>query len=229
MTTVSTIIDQALRDCNVLGQGQTADGDTSSDALATLNQMLALWQIDGLSVYAQQDTAFTPTGALSYTVGTGADVDMTRPARIDGIYWRLGTQDYPITLLDTFEQYEAIGQKTQAGEPGCAFYLPSYPTGTLYLYPQPSTGSVHLVTQVTLPASNALADTLTLPPEYVLPVRANLTVLLAGTYGAPVRPAVAAMAVNGLRLLKRNNLRIQPLGMPGAIPMRSRSNIIAGQ
>jgi hypothetical protein len=228
MTTVLQVITHALKDANVLGEGESASADVAQDALATLNQMLALWQIDNLFVYAQQDTSFSPTGAVSYTVGTGANVNMARPARIDGLYWRSGTLDDPITLLDTFEQYEAIAQKTQAGEPLYAFYLPSYPYGTLYLTPQPSTGSVHLITQANLPAENAIADTLTLPPAYVLPIRANLAVLLCGTYGAPVRPSVAAAAVNGLRMLKRSNLRVQPLGMPAGIPGGSRPNIISG-
>jgi hypothetical protein len=229
MTTVLAVITHALKDCGFLGEGETPSGEVAADALASLNQMLGLWQIDGLSVYAQQDTAFSPDGAVSYTVGTGGDVSMTRPTKLDGLYWRDGSLDYPITLLDTFEQYEGIAQKTQAGEPLYAFYLPSYPFGTLYLTPQPSTGSVHLITQVSLPSENVLADTLTLPPEYVLPIRANLAVLLAGTYGGPVRPSVAAMATNGLRMLRRNNLRIQPLGMPSAIPTYSRSSIISGQ
>jgi hypothetical protein len=228
MTTVLAVVTHALKDCGFLGEDETPSGSVGPDALATLNQMLALWQVDGLNVYAQQDTSFSPTGAVSYTVGTGGNIAMTRPTKVDGLFWRDGTLDYPITLLDTFEQYESLPQKTQAGEPLYAFYLPSYPLGTLYLTPQPSSGSVHLITQVSLPASNALADTLTLPPEYVLPIRANLTVLLCGTYGSPVRPSVAAMAANGLRMLRRNNVRIQPLCMPGAIPQRSRSNILAG-
>lgn len=229
MTTVLAVINHALRDANVLGEGETASADVAQDALASLNQMLALWQIDNLFVYAQQDTSFSPTGAVSYTVGTGANINMARPAKIDGLYWRNSGLDYPITLLDTFEQYESIAQKTQAGEPGYAFYLPSYPYGTLYLTPQPSTGSVHLITQANLPAENALADTLTLPPPYVLPIRSNLTVLLCGTYGAPVRPSVAAMAANSLRMLRRSNLRVQPLGMPSGIPGGYRPNIFSGE
>lgn len=227
-TTVLAVVTHALKDANVLGEGETPSADQSQDALATLNQMLALWQLENVYVYAQQDTSFSPDGSVSYTVGTGANVVMDRPPKIDALYWRIGTLDYPITLIDTFEQYESMAQKTEAGEPLYAFYLPSYPTGTLYLTPQPSTGSVHIVSNVALPTANTLADDLILPPEYVLPVRANLTVLLCGTYGAPVRPSVAAAAVGGLKLLKRNNLRIQPLGMPGAIPTDARASIFAG-
>lgn len=228
MTTVLSVITDALADANVIDRTETPSADESQTVLTLLNQMLALWQTDNVTVYAQQVTTFSPTGALSYTVGTGADVNMARPARIDRVFWGDNGIDHPVSLLDTYEQYESIEQKTQAGEPQFAFYRPSYSTGTLYLYPQPSTGTIRLITQVELPASNALADTLTLPPEYVLPIRSNLTVLVCGAYGAPIRPAVASTAMSSLRLLKRNNLRIQPLCMPGAIPVGTRSNIISG-
>lgn len=226
MATVTGVIHQALRDANVIGEGETASGDIQTDALDNLNQMLASWQLDNVNVYAQQDTSFTPNGALSYSVGTGATVNLARPKKIDYAYWTSGGIDYQITRLDTFEQYESIPQKTQAGEPLYFFYLPSYTNGTLYLYPQPSSGTMHIVTQVALPASNAIGDTLNLPPEYVLPVRLNLYVLLAGVYGAPIKPALASQAASTFKALKRNNLRIQPLSMP--VAAQHRPNIFSG-
>lgn len=229
MTTVLQVINQSLRDANIIGEGDTASGDQASEALALFNQMLALWQTDNLHIYAQRETSFSPNGALSYTVGTGGNVNTTRPTKVDALFWRSGGVDSPITLIDTYEQYQSIAIKTQAGEALYAFYLPSYPLGTLYLTPQTSTGTVHLITQAVLPATSALADTLILPPEYILPIRSNLTVLLCGSYGSPIRPSVAATAASGLRLLKRSNLRIQPLGMPAGVPVGSRSNIISGE
>jgi hypothetical protein len=228
MTTVSDLVTLALRDANVIGEGDTASGDQMQDALATLNQMLAVWAVENTYVYAQQEVSFTPTGATSYTVGSGANVSMVRPSKIDGAFWRDGGIDYPITMLDTFEQWEAIPQKTQAGEPLLAFYLPSVTTGTLYLYPQPSTGAVHMIAQATIPTDYESADTITLPAEYLLPVRMNLYVLLAGMHGAPLKPALAKAADLSLKTLKRSNLRIQPLTMPGGIPGNGRGNIISG-
>ncbi len=227
--TITELISLALRDANVIGEGETGNGSQMADALATLNQMLAVWAVDNINVYAQQVTTFAPTGALSYTVGTGATVNMIRPAKINAVYWRDNAIDYVVTLLETFEEYESLPQKTEAGEPLCAFYLPSYETGTLYLYPQPSTGTIRLISQVALPASNELADTLTLPAEYVLPIRLNLYVLLAGMFGAQIKPALAQAAVATLRTVRRNNLRIQPLHMPDAIPSYRHANIISGQ
>jgi hypothetical protein len=228
MTTVASLIALAMRDANIIGEGETASGNLAQDALDTLNQMLAVWAVENTYVYAQQEVSFSPTGATSYTVGSGANVNMVRPPKIDGAFWRSGGIDYPITMLDTFEQWEAIPQKTQAGEPLWAFYLPSVTTGTLYMYPQPSSGTVHLIAQATIPTDYALADTITLPAEYLLPVRMNLYVLLAGMVGAPIKPALAKAADMSLKTLKRSNLRIQPLTMPAGITAGRGSNIISG-
>lgn len=229
MTTALDLVTYALIDSGRIGEGETPTADESASGLALLNQMLAVWRLDNVFVYAQQLTTFAPTGATSYTVGTGLDVDMIRPTSVDAIYWRLGTVDYPVRLLDSFEQYQSIALKTETGEPLYAFYLPSYTSGTLYLVPQPSTGTMRVISQVALPTTSVLADTLSLPPEYDLPIRTNLAVLMMGVYGAPVRQGVVAAAASSLRLLKRNNLRIEPLNLPGAIPQSKRPNILSGQ
>ena len=226
--TITELIALAMRDANIIGEGESATGAQTQDALDTLNQMLAQWAVDNSTIYAQQEVSFTPTGASTYTVGSGANVNMVRPARIDGMFWRSGGIDYPITMLDTLSQWESIPDKTEAGEPLMAFYLPSLTTGTLYLYPQPSSGTVYLIAQASLPFSNALADSITLPTEYQLPIRLNLYVLLAGMYGAQLKPALVKWADQSLKALKRTNLRIETLCMPEAIPMHRRSNIISG-
>jgi hypothetical protein len=45
MTTVSDIINQALKDVGVIGPGESASGDDAADALDALNQLLAQWQV----------------------------------------------------------------------------------------------------------------------------------------------------------------------------------------
>lgn len=228
MTTVAEVIAWSLKDAGVLGEGETASAETTNDAFNTLKQMLALWQVDNVHVYAQTETSFSPNGSVSYTVGALGTVVMTRPAKIDAAFWRSNSLDYPIRVLDTFEEYESIVQKTQAGEPLVLFYNPSFTLGTLYLYPQPSTGTVHLITQTAMPALASSASTITLPPEYILPIRASLAVLLCAMFQTKVRPELAALAASSWKIVKRNNLRLGSLAMPAAIPTRHHSNIFAG-
>ncbi|WP_341918685.1 hypothetical protein [Polaromonas sp. YR568] len=228
MTTASEVIELALRDSGAYGEGEPVSAGDSSDAFTTLKQLLALWQIDGLMVYAQVTSSFAATGALSYTVGATGDVAITRPDKIDGAFWRSGTLDYPIAMLDSYEEYLDIVQKTLGSDPQYAFYLPSYPLGTLYLYPQPSSGTVHLTRLERLPSLTSITDTIVLPEAYMLPIRYSLGEIFLMMFDLPANPKLERMAANARRLIGRNNLRINSLGMPAGIPLRLRSNILTG-
>lgn len=218
MATAADIIAQALKDIGVLGESETASAELAADALATLNQMLAMWQVDNLYIYAQTATTFAATGALSYTVGAGGNVGIARPASIDAAYYTSGGVDTPIAMLDTFEAYQDITTKTLAGSPSVAYYQPSFPLGVLYVYPQPATGSIKLLTKVKLPTYAAGADDLTIPPEFEMLVRYNLSEHLAISMTSQVRPDVAMMAMKTRKMAKRNNLRLNELDLP--VPSR---------
>ena len=228
MTTVASVLDLALKDAGVLGEGETASAEMLADTFATLNQMLALWQTDNLFVHGMVENSFVPDGAVSYTVGVGGDLDMARPDAITSAFWRKDGLDYPIRLLTTFEEYETLCQKTQAGEPCLAFYRTSYPLGTLYVYPQPSSGTIHVTSKIQFPTLATTASTITLPPEYIMPVRFSLAEYVCLMNDAEVKPTLGRMAMNARRALRRVNVRIAELGMPNAIPKYERSNIFTG-
>lgn len=217
MTTVSDILNLALKDAGILGESDTASAETTQDALTTLNQMLGMWQLDNLSVYAQQETSFTATGASTYLIGPSATINAVRPISIESAFYRVGTEDYPITVLNDFNEFESIGNKTEAGYPEYLFYRATVPSGTIHIYPQPASGTVHIVTLVDLPEYTSVTNDLTLPRSYELAVRSNLAVLLADTMGSPLRQGVARLAMSSKKLLQRKNVRIPQLGMPAAV------------
>lgn len=214
MATVSDILNLALKDAGVIGEGETASAETTQDAITTLNQMLGLWQVDSLSVYAQQEISFNASGASTYTIGDGATVDATRPVSIESAFYRNNGIDYPITVLNDFTEFQSICSKTQSGDPSYLFYRAAVPNGVIYLWPQPSSGTVHLTTLVDLPEYTSVANSLSLPRSYELAVRSNLAVLLSATFGTALKPGVGALAVQSKKMLKRSNVRIPQLGMP---------------
>lgn len=226
MTTAYEVIVLSLKDAGILAEGETPSADIQADAFSTLQHMLAMWQTDGLYVNGMVTNAFTPTGAETYTVGTGGTANFARPERIDYAYWRSNSIDYPIAILNTYEEYEAIPQKTLAGQPEVIFYNPTVTTGTLYVYPQPSTGSIRLVSTIRFPVLSTSADAITLPPEYIMPIRFSLAELLAATFNSPINAGIPVMAVRARMALKRNNVRIPTIpSIPGG---RIRSNIFSG-
>lgn len=228
MTTAARVIELALRDAGVLGEDETASAAMTTDAFDTFLQMLALWQAENMFVYAQVSSSFAPTGAASYTVGSGGTVAITRPDKIDYAFWRDGTLDLPIDIMSSYEEYQSILDKSLETNPSVMFYLPSYPLGTLYLHPKPSTGTVHLVRQERLPVLTSRTETITLPPQYIMPIRYSLAEIYAPLFGGSLKQGISVLAERARKILKRQNVRITQLGMPAAVMQNYRSNILTG-
>jgi hypothetical protein len=214
MTTVTELITQALKDATVVGEGDSASSETMTDAFALFQQLMGQWQSSGKNVYAQVTSSFNATGALSYSIGTGGDVNITRPEKIDNVYWRLNTVDTPLTMLNTYEEYLDLTTKTMSGDATYAFYLPSYPLGTLYIYPQPTSGSFFITRTESLPTFTSITDTIVLPAKYILPIRFSLAELFSVTFQTVISPAVSTMANRYRVSLRKSNTRVPTLQMP---------------
>lgn len=221
MTTVAEIVNLALRDVGVVGEGQTASGETMADAFTTLNQMLGLWQADGLYVYAQKDITATLTGAATYTFGTGGAINAPRPVKVDSAFWRSQGHDYPVSVIASFEEYSRIGNKLGGTMPAAICYVPDFPLGTLYVYPNGATGELHLITRADLPTFVALTDTISIPPEYHTALRYSLGEYLCTTFQSPMRPDLPALASRARKIIKRNSVRVPASQMPAALGHRS--------
>lgn len=207
--TVSRLISLALKDIGVLAEGETATAETMADSLDTLRQMVAMWQVE-------QRVTFDATGAQSYAIGLGLDVDTPQPVAVESVSYTKDGTDYPLTMI-TLDEYERIGTKVQSGDPEYACYVRGFPEGTLYLWPQPSSGSVNMIARQNLSDYTALSDSLSVPKEYEFAMRFSLAELLATVLNQPPRPDIAARAAQARRILKRNNVQIPQLSMPGAL------------
>ncbi|MFA5127298.1 MAG: hypothetical protein WC465_04885 [Patescibacteria group bacterium] len=210
MTTCADIILLALKDINLIDENETPSASTLADAFSTLKQMLSIWQVDGNSIYAIQDVTFAPTGALSYTIGIGGVVSsVARPDDIRYCYHVIDGLSYPmLDRLSTREEYESIGLKTLAGIPYCFYYEKSFPTGTLFIYPQPTTGTIHFGIDVPFTSYTAAANDLSLPAEYDMTIRFNLAAILGDTMGVGVPEKVERLARETKQVMERNNLKI---------------------
>jgi hypothetical protein len=51
MAVLYDIIKQSMKDIGAIGSRETPTTDEAQDALATLNQMLAMWRTQSLTVY----------------------------------------------------------------------------------------------------------------------------------------------------------------------------------
>lgn len=223
MTTAQDIIQLALKDIGVLGVGQTVLPEDLNDAFVKLNWMLSQWQRKRWLVYRLDDLSITSTGAQSYSIGPGGDINVSvRPDRIEAAFFRQTVQsqpnliDYPLQLLFSREDYNNIALKGLTTFPSFLFYDSDFPLGYLYAWPvlQASIYALHVSVKKLLPQFTSLTEVVNLPPEYMAAIELNLAIRLAPGYQRAPDPAVVALARDALNVIKNSNAQIPRLLMP---------------
>jgi hypothetical protein len=212
------LISSAARLAGILASGEALQGNESSDCLLILQQMIDEWQTDRLKIFTENINTFPFTlGQQTYTLGTGGNFNMARPAKIH----RMGCQilsnptqpsEVPITLLDV-DGWANVRVKNITGSYPL-FCYPDYSfvgnpaLMTLYFWVIPGlTSNVVIYSWQPLTTFPDLATTdLIFPPGYAQALRYNLAVLLSPEFDTQLKPEVAAIAAASLAALKDINL-----------------------
>jgi hypothetical protein len=164
----------------------------------------------------------------TYTVSpsqTAASTTITayyeRPLTIESGFVRVATMqggsniaggylDYPLTIF-SLEEYESIGIKQLNGPWAKGiYYQPSELLGTIYVYPNPSQGELHLFTQTIFREFGNLNDTIQLPQGYNMALRWCLAERLLPMFGKVNQVQIGminAYAAQGKATIKRTNMR----------------------
>lgn len=208
------IVQKALRKLHVIGQGQTLEAEQENDALSDCEEMLAMWSVDGLVIPALVQESFAlVAGTVSYAIGSGATWDTDRPKDILGGFVRSGSIDYPLTRMSR-SAFNRIYQKGISGRPTQFYYRDTYPNGIVYFdYTPADADTVYLELKKPL-GTLTLTGTIALPGEYHEAMWSNLAVRLAPEYEVEVPRAIAVLADDSLRLIRRMNLATE---MPDAM------------
>lgn len=208
MSTAINLITRALRRGRVIGRDQTAAAEDAADALEALNALLDLWWNERLAVYriVQEQFALV-AGQASRTIGPGANFNTTRPVKLAaGSFIRRDGKDYPLTLFENREDYDAIFDKTIQGIPEAMFYDPAFPTGTIYFYYVPDAAdALFLNSYKRLESLATLTEEVELPPGYDNLVVNGLAVERAPEYGKEAPASVQRAFVKAMAVLKRAN------------------------
>jgi hypothetical protein len=164
----------------------------------------------------------------TYTVSVAQTVASTaisayyeRPLTIESAFVRVATQqggtnlaggylDYPVAIL-SLEEYESLGIKQLNGPwAKMVYYQPSELLGTLYVYPNPSSGELHLFTSTIFRTFSGLYDTIQLPQGYNMCLRWCLAERLMPMFGKANATQIAminAYAAQAKATIKRTNMR----------------------
>jgi hypothetical protein len=121
-----------------------------------------------------------------------------------------GYLDYPVAIL-SLEEYEGIGIKQLNGPWAKAvYYQPSELLGTVYCYPNPAQGQLHLFTQTIFRNFGNLDDNIEFPQGYNMALRWCLAERMMPMYGKSNAQQIAmitAYAAQGKSTVKRINMQ----------------------
>jgi hypothetical protein len=208
-TTARDLIKGSLRLIGSIAAGETPSASELSDALNSLNEMIASWSNDGYLIFSRHVEEFALTGGQQvYTIGSGGDFDTARPVRIIqvGAKESAGQTEIPISQYNV-QEWSNIGLKsTQSTLPQGIYYNPSFPLGEISVWPVPSSAArLVLYTAKPLAQIATADDVLSLPPGYLRALRYNLAVELADEYGKMVTQRIELIAAESKAVLMRMN------------------------
>jgi len=213
------LLTTALRRIGVKGAGEVLTADESSDALASLNEMLDEKEADRLAIYTVTRTTWTITASD----GSGGDIDIAWPWYVDRVGY-IETDDDPDSETELQElsedAYRNVRQKAQTStNPDSWYYNPTYPLGALDLFPIPTSSSLSgviyhptAITQV-----SSLSGTVQFPPGYRAWVTNELALRLAPEYDRQPSPLLLRMTMEARDKVKRRNLRMSDLQCDAAV------------
>jgi hypothetical protein len=209
----SDLIRRAMLTLGVLGSGETPEADEASDALDTLNDMLDAWDSDGLMIYTTRIDDFPITSAKQlYTLGSGGDFNIDRPAVIDRASIVILSNpaqplEYPIPVYTTQDWQEKVPIKNSPGNiPLLVYDDGGFPLRNLTFWPFASDNTnFRLYSWQRLAKFTDQVTVQSFPPGYSRAIRYNLALELASDFGVQPSATLIAFALQSLAVVKSSN------------------------
>lgn len=203
--TVQQLINAALRTLGVIASGESPSAEESSDGMTALNGIIESWTALGLPIYQITRETFALSGAASYTIGTGQTWNTTRPVRLKAAAVVNSAVEKPVEIVSAEKWSTIIDQGRTGTFAEQLFWDGAFPTGTIHLWPAPTSGSLLLYSYKPLSTFASLSDNVTLPPGYERALRFALAADLAAEYGRTLTPESAAAAAESKSALTNLN------------------------
>ncbi len=211
--TAFDLITSALRLTGVYASDEEPSFGDANQSRTVLNDMIDAWNADRLAIYTTRIDDFPFVNSQqAYTIGTGGDFNIPRPARIDSmsailLYDPSNPVEVPISMYTVDQWQNQVPVKHVDGSfPQICYDDGGFPLRTLNFWPIPVNQpcSARIYSWQALPAQT-LSTLIAFPNGYPEAIRYNLAVRLAAEFGAPVSAAVAAIAIASLATVKTMN------------------------
>jgi len=137
----ATIIAQAFDWAGIYGPEDPIPAEKQASALKKLEMMIKVWQgspnilTRGLKIWQRERASLTLSAKISFDLQlSGGDLDINPPVSIKTAMLKTtDDEETPIDVGMTFEEFEAIPNKTETGTPSRIYYERQYDKGVLYL------------------------------------------------------------------------------------------------
>jgi hypothetical protein len=205
-TTESSIIQDAFLLASVYDPEETLPAANYNIARRMLNMICKTLAVT-TNLWVTKDTAHTLTpGTQSYTVGTGLNISIARPGRLEAARRTASGVDIPLGVVSRQEYMDTPNKSLQA-PPLIAYYDPQVSSGVLYVWPTGSTGntSVTLTFQRYIEDFDVQGNTPDLPPEWHLALVYQLALMLAQSYMGKIPQELKTQADMILAAVSQND------------------------
>jgi hypothetical protein len=168
------IIRAGMRDAGKLGKGQNPDAEDLSDGMNRLQQMVNLWQTQGLRLWLQFDLSVPlVAGQNPYTIGPGGSVNMLKPLRVlDSCYFLDQYNNRRPLIPLSRDDWMRLSQVTQVGQINSYFVDKQQTQLVVWFWLPPDSeaalGTAHLLIQQQVPQLVNLTDTMSFPIEWAM-------------------------------------------------------------
>ncbi len=206
MTTARDIIRGSLRLIGESGRG-IPDGDNGlSEGLEALNMFIQSLSSENLMIPERTEESFTLTvGQDNYTIGSGGDLNTTRPMVIEEARLVFNTVEYSLKRM-RIREYNRIPAKNITAIPERYYYEPVYPLGILKFDYEPDKAYTLFLSSLKPLATLAnLSTVITIQPEYLHFLKFNLAPILGPEYGKDASQFVIAEAMRAKAVIKKLN------------------------
>lgn len=175
------IIDQAWHDAGKLQEGQRPNSQQLADSLLRLNDIINLWQIQGLKLFLQQEVTIPlVVGQTLYVLGpTGPAVVMPKPSRIlQGYILNTTNIRRPLVIISR-DEWERLSQVTANNGTINSFFVDKQAYQiNLNLWPPPDNVEVLntavFLTQIQAAGPVYITDETSFPQEWRMALRWGL-------------------------------------------------------
>lgn len=235
-STARDLVTAAAKDLGFIAEGETLTAAASSDGLDALNRILDQLKAEKLAIYTVTRTTWTlVSGTQNYTVGSGGTVNVARPVFVERVgYIETSTDpdtEVPLVMF-TEDGWRGVVQKAATSiQPTNGYYNPTYPLGTLSLWPVPTSSTLLgvLYAPAALSEFSTLSTAVSLPPGYRELLVTSLAVRLAKPFGRPVTADMLLARSAAEAIVKRANFRPQDLSFDPAVVGGSGYSIVTDQ